>query len=35
MQARKTAVILTNPTTMEFSELGSEEIEAWRQQTRS
>ena len=35
MQARKTAVILTDPTTMEFSELGSEEIEAWRQQTRS
>ena len=35
MQARKTAVMLKDPSKMEFSELSSEEIELWQQQTRN
>jgi len=35
MQARRTAVMLKDPSKMEFSELSSEEIEIWQQQTRS
>jgi hypothetical protein len=35
MQARRTAVMLKDPSKMEFSELSSEEIEIWQQQTRN
>jgi len=33
-EARRTALILTNPATGEYSELGSTELETWKEQNR-